>query len=779
MRQQVLDAHLARYSARERAALPATAVRTRSLDARDLLARAAAEHRDRKALADLARVMVLQNLLPGDTDDALALYDQALAAYGARALSAAHQGLHTRTALLAGRVDRTRELLRRYRRIPPAARAAVELDLINPFVAQRPRGTWSAGFAALMPGVIVKDGDGPAFDRLAAASVTTVESTCRISVVVSAYRPDRGLLTAVRSILAQSWTDVEVLVVDDASPAGHEDVLAACAALDPRVRLIRQPANAGTYVARNTAIDVATGAFVTFQDSDDWSHPRRLERQVRPLLADPALVASTSDGLSATDDLLLHRAAVRTLPLNPSSLMLRLDTVLPRVGYFDVTRKAADSEYLERLDVAFGPDAVHHVASPLAMIRLTPNSLSRAEIRPNWIHPARFAYLSAYRRWHARITGGTAVAYRPSDGAHRPFPAPAHLTGGTPPPHLDVVIAADWVDGGGPHEHMIEEIRALLGRGLRVGVLHVQGYRSMRLKRLPLCAPIQDLINDGTVAHAVLTDDTDVDLLLVRGAEVLQFATSEPAVLRAHRVDVVADRAPGSGYDPGTVTAAVRRIFGVEPRWQPQDPAIRAALQTEVGAEPLGDGLPLIIDAAAWARASAARRGDRPVVGHDRRDPAAARTALLSVLHSDTTMDVRVRTAVRPGADGPGAGWPPTWLVYADTDLGARDFLHQLDAYVDVPPESEVELLRRPILEALAVGCVVVLPPRFAATYGDAAVYCAPHEVADVIRHHWVDAEVRRAQSLRARRRAAEHHDPRGYADRIEASLPVGKGSTP
>jgi hypothetical protein len=200
---------------------------------------------------------------------------------------------------------------------------------------------------------------------------------------------------------------------------------------------------------------------------------------------------------------------------------------------------------------------------------------------------------------------------------------------------------------------------------------------------------------------------------------------------------------------------------------------VRAALAADVPAELLLDGLPLIIDAAAWARASTERRGDRPVVGHDQRDPAAPRTARPTVLPENTTMDVRVRAAGRPRG-----GWPPAWLVYADADLGARDFLHQLDAYVDFPPESETERLRRPIVEALATGCVVVLPHRLADTYGDAAVYCAPDEVTDVIRQHWDDPDARRAQSLRARRRAVEHHHPRGYADRIEACLSTGKGPT-
>ena len=75
-------------------------------------------------------------------------------------------------------------------------------------------------------------------------------------------------------------------------------MLARAVALDPRIHLVKQPVNQGTYAARNAGLDAAAGEFVAFQDSDDWSHPRRLELQVRPLLENPRLVATTTDGLA-------------------------------------------------------------------------------------------------------------------------------------------------------------------------------------------------------------------------------------------------------------------------------------------------------------------------------------------------------------------------------------------------------------------------------------------------------------------------------------------------
>src|SRR5690606_37950815 len=104
-----------------------------------------------------------------------------------------------------------------------------------------------------------------------------------VSIIVSCWQPNEQLLTSVRSLLSQTWQSVEVIVVDDASPRHFHSVLDEVQSLDERVTVLRQPSNQGTYAARNAALQVAKGEFVTFQDSDDWSHPRRIERQVAHL----------------------------------------------------------------------------------------------------------------------------------------------------------------------------------------------------------------------------------------------------------------------------------------------------------------------------------------------------------------------------------------------------------------------------------------------------------------------------------------------------------------
>src|SRR5690606_40297748 len=94
---------------------------------------------------------------------------------------------------------------------------------------------------------------------------------------------------------------------------------------------------------------------------DDWSHPLRLEHQVRPLLDDPSLVATVSDGLLATPELTVTMPGFRMVGMIASSLMFRREPVMRRVGYFDRVRKAADTEYRRRIVAAFGDRALHRV----------------------------------------------------------------------------------------------------------------------------------------------------------------------------------------------------------------------------------------------------------------------------------------------------------------------------------------------------------------------------------------------------------------------------------
>src|SRR5690606_12720746 len=125
------------------------------------------------------------------------------------------------------------------------------------------------------------------------------------------------------SLANQTYQNLEILLVDDGSPPEYNSLLEEAEAIDPRVRLIKLPSNGGTYRARNIGLSFATGVFTTFQDSDDWSHPRRIESQVAPLLQESDLVASRSVCLRANEDLVLTRIGYPLRHLNTSSLLFR------------------------------------------------------------------------------------------------------------------------------------------------------------------------------------------------------------------------------------------------------------------------------------------------------------------------------------------------------------------------------------------------------------------------------------------------------------------------
>ena len=90
-----------------------------------------------------------------------------------------------------------------------------------------------------------------------------------ISVIVPVYKAERYLDACVESILGQTHRNLEVILVDDGSPARSAALCDQWAEKDPRIRVIHRE-NGGAAAARNTGIDVARGDYIGFVDSDDW-----------------------------------------------------------------------------------------------------------------------------------------------------------------------------------------------------------------------------------------------------------------------------------------------------------------------------------------------------------------------------------------------------------------------------------------------------------------------------------------------------------------------------
>ena len=98
------------------------------------------------------------------------------------------------------------------------------------------------------------------------------------SIVVPVYNVEDYLAQCLDSLLAQTYLDFEVIVVDDASTDSSRSIVRAYAQRGSHIRLVSHTVNKGLGGARNTGLEAATGEYLLFLDSDDYLHPETLEK---------------------------------------------------------------------------------------------------------------------------------------------------------------------------------------------------------------------------------------------------------------------------------------------------------------------------------------------------------------------------------------------------------------------------------------------------------------------------------------------------------------------
>ncbi len=226
-----------------------------------------------------------------------------------------------------------------------------------------------------------------------------------VSIVIPAFNRESSIVAAVESVLRQSWTDIEVIVVDDASTDGT--VAAARTISDPRFRLIESARNGGISAARNAGIGAAKGSWIAFQDSDDEWLPTKLEKQMARLLGAPDDVIASYCGFLILDEPGAERprAGVRycpdaglrlldgqiletllvTNPVSTQTLVAR-KSVLEAVGLFDEGLKSlVDWDLGIRLAQA---GRFQFIDEPLVIQRFSANSITKDEKKrvQSWEH---------------------------------------------------------------------------------------------------------------------------------------------------------------------------------------------------------------------------------------------------------------------------------------------------------------------------------------------------------------------------------------------------------
>ena len=568
-------------------------------------------------LAALALVLAGRGHSVEDLTAATDLYGELWAAGAHTGLGAVHHQAYGQALFLAGRHQLLREVLSDLSRLPDGIRRDLETDLANPHLSGDPatpedHARWVDLFGARFTDAGLEpprvDGDAAhLFDRLGAATqlAGTGPAGPLVTVIMPCYQPDEGLLTSIASISNQTHADLEILVVDDASGPEYEEVFARAVASDTRARLLRMERNGGSYLARNAALEQTRGELITFQDADDWSHPRRIEQQVALLVKDESAPASRSLAVRAKDDLTHQWFGYRSVRDNASSLMVRA-SVIDRIGPFAPLRKGADSEYAERVTSLVGP--VSDTGTPLAVTRLRAGTLSRGDFTYQWASPERLAFKGSYRAAHRRRAGG---AERTAPGtAGLTYPVPRSFRRGLPGApgreSLPVAYLADFSGdptgaSGGPVTRLWQELadRRGVGEGAdpAAGLWHLESPGPARRPRPEMHDAWFDRLvaSRGALVPLTRLEPVRVERLVVLDPTVLLLAAAQPVTLRVADVEVWLSPAmlepdrSGLAVDLLTVGDVCRDTWGLAPRWV-ADPALDRA-----GRAALADGVPGLI----------------------------------------------------------------------------------------------------------------------------------------------------------------------------------------
>lgn len=208
-----------------------------------------------------------------------------------------------------------------------------------------------------------------------------------ISVLMAVYNGEKYLEQSVQSILGQSFTDFEFLIINDGSTDNTVSMIESYG--DPRIRLHTNEKNLGQINSLNVGLKLAEGKYVARMDADDYAMPERLEKQLEfiqkeqeySVVGTDCLVIketgekhSVSKGQSNWEDIVL--TLLGKSPLNHVSVLMNREDVLSIDGYRPEYRISADFDLWSRM-VRHGY-RITTIHKALSAYRIAENSLSNA-----------------------------------------------------------------------------------------------------------------------------------------------------------------------------------------------------------------------------------------------------------------------------------------------------------------------------------------------------------------------------------------------------------------
>ena len=179
-----------------------------------------------------------------------------------------------------------------------------------------------------------------------------------VSVIVTTYNNSNTIINSIDSLINQSYNNIEIIIVNDASTDDTHNKLETRYAIEVsnnKVKIINNSINIGTYASRNIGLKYATGILITFHDGDDISSYYRIEHQVNFTIKHNLLMSFTK--ILRFSDLEYYNVDTKIDFKNYVDkfeyktgfvTMMFHRKLLKKLGYFNEIRFAGDNEYIER-----------------------------------------------------------------------------------------------------------------------------------------------------------------------------------------------------------------------------------------------------------------------------------------------------------------------------------------------------------------------------------------------------------------------------------------------
>ncbi len=210
-----------------------------------------------------------------------------------------------------------------------------------------------------------------------------------VSVIMPAYNAAAFVEAAINSVLKQTYTDFELIVINDCSTDNTADIVSRIAATDERIRIFDNKKNSGVSFTRNFGISKAVGEWVAFLDSDDMWREDKIQKQIDILAAHPdAVIAYTASSfinysgkpynyIMAAEPEMTYKMLLKRNILSCSSIMVKKD-VICRIG---MANDKMHEDYAAWLTILRNTKCAYGVNEPLLIYRLSQNSKSSNRLK--------------------------------------------------------------------------------------------------------------------------------------------------------------------------------------------------------------------------------------------------------------------------------------------------------------------------------------------------------------------------------------------------------------